>query len=185
MRPNFLQTANPFNLATPPAWFLSALRAYDADFVLFPSVKEPLYRTGRYGRYGHGLLRALANNPDTAIFVEHRIWPWKSFLPAGLGGQWQKILFDLPQYDTQRFGNDPGAALDEAEAAIEASDRRKLENELDAMGGDTYRTMKLATGQRVGYGRSVSSSLGKLGQGRRPPAHRPSGAGAGAIFIGR
>lgn len=185
MRPNFLVTENPFSLATPPAWFLAALRAYDSALVIFPSVKEPLYRMGRYGRYGHGLLHALKNNPDTAIFVAHRIWPWKSILPAGLGAQWQKILFDIPNYDTQRFGTDPGAALDEAEARLEAAEDRRIASDLDAMGGDTYRTMKLATGQRVGYGRSRTSSLATKSGGRRRLPYRPTGAGAGAIFTGR
>jgi hypothetical protein len=192
-RPNYLETSNPFNLAAPPPWFLKALAAYDAAFVIFPSVKEPVYRTGRYGKHGHGLLRALANNPDTAIFVAHRIWPWKSLLPQTLGADWNRILLDLPDYDTQRFGNDPGAALDEAESRIELADDRRMQNELDAISTSTYNVMKLMTGSRVGAGRrheGAGAAYNKLVGARqsrpsRQAAYRPSGAGAGAMFVGR
>lgn len=189
-RPNYIVTANPFNLAAPPPSFLKALAAYDVLFVIFPSVKEPLYRMGRYGRYGHGLLRALKNNPDTAIFVAHRIWPWKSLLPAALGADWNRILLDIPSYDTQRFGNDPGEALDEAERRIEIADNKTLENELDAMGTASYNVAKLMTGGRVGAGiRPEGAGYRKLpGKPQRTPrqrVYRPSGSGAGAMFVGR
>lgn len=189
MRANYLITENPFNLAPPPAWFLTALRAYDAALVLFPSVKEPLYRMGRYGRYGHGLLSALQNNPDTAIFVAHRIWPWKSILPQALGADWNRILLEIPNYDTQQF-RDPGAQIDAVEDAAESAETRRMLDVLDAMNGDTYRTMKLMTGQRVGAGirpegAGYRSLPGTTPGGRRRPPYRPLGAGAGAIYVGR
>lgn len=190
IRSNYIETANPFNLAAPPPWFLKALAAYDALFVIFPSVKEPLYRMGRYGKNGHGLLTTLKNNPDTAIFVAHRIWPWKSLLPKKLGADWNRILLDLPDYDTQRFGKDPGAALDEAEARIELADNARMQNELDAMGTASYNVMKLMTGGRVGAGvRPEGAGYAKLpGTKSRTPrrsVYRPQGSGAGAMFVGR
>lgn len=187
MRPNYIPTANPFSLAAPPAWFLAALRAYDAALVIFPSVKEPVYRMGRYGRFGHGLLSTLKSNPDSAIYVQHRIWPWKSLLPQTLGADWNRILLDIPNYDTQRF-DDPGARLDDVEAAEAAAIDKRIANDLDAMGSDTYRTMKLITGQRVGAGRRPEGAGYKALPGKksgmsRQSSYRPTGAGAGAMFV--
>jgi hypothetical protein len=184
-RPNFIQTANPFNLAPPPPSFLAALAAYDPLFVIFPSVKEPLYRMGRYGRYGHGLLRALRNIPDSAIFVEHRIWPWKSLLPKALGADWNRILLDIPNYDTQRFGNDPGEALDAAEARVELANDATMQNELDAINTATYNVAKLMTGSRVGAGTRKRHEGVQPSRGPRHSVYRPMRAGAGAMFVGR
>jgi hypothetical protein len=194
---NYIVTANPFALAAPPQWFLQALHAYDPLLVIFPSVKEPLYRMGRRGRYGHGLLRALRNVPDSTLFVEHRVWPWKSILPQELGADWNRILTEIPNYDTQRFGNDPGAALDEAEARVELANEQTLSDTLDAMNSDTYATMQLMNGSRVGAGvRAEGVGYKKLGKtpskkfyqsgSTRPSRHlRPRVEGAGAMFVGR
>ena len=186
---NFLPTTNPFALATPPAWFLAALAAYDPALVIFPSTHQPLYRVGRRGRYGTGLLRGLAAAPDSAIYVAHRLWPWKSILPESLGMTWARVLNDLPLFDTQRV-DDPGAALDALEAEDAQAIQRAQEDEADQRAAAFYRTLGLVTGSRVGGGRRPEGAgYRKLGptkpRGRRPRVYRPSGAGTGALFVGR
>lgn len=190
---NWIRTANPFNLAVPPLWFLQALYAYDPMFVIFPSTSDPVYRMGRRGRHGGALLSVLKSQPDTKVFLAHGVWPWKSVLPQTLGADWNRILIEIPDYDTQdpRFAHDPGAALDEAEERIEIADRRRMLDELDAINGATYRTMKLIEGSRVGAG-SRPEGAGyrkvpglKSGKPRRSP-YRPRGyESAGAMFVGR
>jgi hypothetical protein len=187
---NYIQTANPFNLATPPAWFLKALHAYDPLLVIFASVKEPLYRMGRRGRFGHGMLKTLASMPDTQIYVAHRVWPWKSILPQTLGGNWARILLDIPDYDTQRFGKDPGEHLDEVEARQERDAQKSMLSDLDHLNGETYRLMKTLTGSRVGVGARPEGAgfkklPGKSAPSRKAP-YRPRGyESAGAMFVGR
>jgi hypothetical protein len=187
---NYVETSNPFKLAQPPTWFLTRLYAYDALLVIFPSTHEGLYRIGRRGRNGYGLLHALANKPDSGIYVRHHLWPWKSILPAAVGLDWNRVLLELPSYDTQRF-DDAGAALDALEERQELSDKRTLANTLDAMGSESYKAMKLITGQRVGAGvRPEGAGFRKL-PGRRKPrttrssSYRPLGAGPGGMFVGR
>jgi hypothetical protein len=188
---NWIRTTNPFNLAVPPLWFLQALHAYDAAFVIFASTSQPVYRMGRRGRYGTGLLSTLNNQPDTTIFVAHKVWPWKSVLPATLGGDWNRILLEIPDYDTQRFGNDPGAGLDESEARAEAAADRRMLNDLDAINSDTYRAMKLIEGSRVGAGsRPEGAGYSKLPQPKTARSRRASSRprnyqSTGAMFMGR
>jgi hypothetical protein len=187
---NYLPTANPFNLAAPPAWFLQRLYAYDAAIVIFPSVKEPLYRIGRRGRNGHGLLNTLKGNPDTKIFVDNRLWPWKSILPTAVGADWNRILMEIPQYDTQRHG-DPATRLDDLEAAQEAAEDRRMASELDAMGHSSYNLFKMMEGSRVGFGSRPEGAgyralpAKKRAGASRSSTYRPTGAGEGAIFVGR
>ncbi len=187
---NYIPTANPFNLAAPPAWFLKALHAYDPLLVIFASVKEPLYRMGRRGRFGHGMLKTLASMPDTQVYVEHRIWPWKSVLPQTLGGDWRRILLEIPDYDTQRFGNDPGANLDDVEERQEAAERKSMLSDLDHLNGETYRLAKTLNGSRVGGGvRPEGAGFKKLptkSTATRRSSLRPRGyESAGAMFMGR
>jgi hypothetical protein len=187
---NYLRTANPFSLSTPPTWFLTALHAYDAQLVIFPSVSEGLYRIGRRGRFGHGLLRALASNPDTKIFVEHRLWPWKSILPTAVAMDWNRVLLEIPQYDTQRHG-DPAERLDDLEAREEAAADRKMAAELDALGHESYNLYRMLEGSRVGSGaRPEGAGFTKMPVRKKPrtsrqSSYRPLGAGTGGMFVGR
>lgn len=189
MTPNFIPTSNPFNLRIPPDWFLKQLYAYDTMLVIFPSEKEPCYRMGRRGKNGHGLLTALNSNPDTKVFVDNRVWPWKSVLPESVGMNWARVLLELPEFDTQRF-KDPGAQLDGVEEAAERALERAIEDEADQRAIDFYRTLNLIGGSRVGAGRRAEGAGYKpLGaatpRANRRRVHRPTASGAGAIWSGR
>lgn len=189
---NWIHTTNPFNLAKPPLWFLRRLHAYDTELVIFASTSEPVYRMGRRGRYGTGMLAALKGKPDTAIYVANRVWPWKSVLPETLGGDWNRILLNIADYDTQdpRFADDPGAELDAAEEREEAAADRRIISDLDALNSESYRLMQLLTGSRVGAGaRPEGAGFKKLptksGRARRSPYRPRNYQSAGAMFVGR
>jgi hypothetical protein len=188
-RSNWIHTSNPFSLRTPPDWFLARLAAYDSELRIFASIKEPVYRMGRVGRNGHGLLNVLNGVPDTAIYVAHRCWPWKSVLPESLGMQWARVLAELPDYDTQRFA-DPGETLDEAEAKIERELDARIADEADQRAADMYRTMGVIDGFRVGSGkRHEGAGYRKTGNTKtRAPRRRdlrPSFDGPGGVWTGR
>jgi hypothetical protein len=183
---NFIQTTNPFALATPPAWFLAQLHAYDPLLCIVPSTCKPVYQVGRRGRFGHGLLRPVAGLPDTTVFAEHRLWPWKEILPEALGMQWARVLLELPDYDTQRFA-DPAGQLDDVEAKAERDLDASIADEADQRAAAMYRTYGLIEGTRVGAGsRPEGAGYSKLGQKKRAKrVYRPTGAGTGASFVGR
>lgn len=191
MPSNYIRTANPFNLATPPEWFLAQLAAYDPNFVIFPSVKHPYYCTGRRGRYMRGLMRPVPGAPDSAIYVEHKLWPWKPILPEPCHTRgWPGILMDLPMFDTQRLGADPGRELDEAEDAADFRRDQATADAADQLGKDTWGTYQLMEGARVGAGsRRHGGSNDKLGlkpSGRRRRSRRPATHGQpGGVWIGR
>ena len=190
MAGNYIRTSNPFNLARPPQWFLDQLAAYDPLFIIFPSVKHPYYCTGRRGRYQQGLQRVIPTAPDSAIYVAHRAWPWKPILPEGFHQRgWAGILLDLPAFDTQRLGNDPGKHLDELEDEAEAKDWAATEDAADQVAKDAWGAYQLMEGARIGSGsRRHGGSDDKLGlrRGRRRRSRRPVTNGQpGAMWLGR
>jgi hypothetical protein len=189
MTPNFIPTVNPFGLATPPIWFLARLYAYDADLRIFPSTCKPVYQMGRKGRHGGTLGSPNPQLPDTLVFHQHGIWPWKELVPQEIGFGWERILLDLPEYDTQRF-LDPAAQLDGVEADAEAKLDAAIADEADQRAGAMYRTLKTIVGSRVGAGsRPEGAGYRKLGaatpRASRRRVHRPRAAGAGAMWTGR
>lgn len=186
---NFIPTANPFGLATPPAWFLKRLFAYDSQLVIFPSTSKAVYQMGRRGRNGHGLLRPLAGLPDTNVFAAHRVWPWKEILPSGINNGWAEILLEIPQYDTQRY-KDPAGQLDSVEAQAEADVDANIADGASELAGQMYRTLGLINGSRVGSGRRAEGAgyraLGDKSRAPRRRVHRPTApSGTGAIWTGR
>jgi hypothetical protein len=187
--PNYVETINPFGLARPPAWFLRQLLAYDALLRVFPSTCKPVYQVGRQGRHGGALTRPNPKLPDTIVFAAHGIWPWKEVMPQTIGFGWQKVLDDLPDYDTQRF-RDPAGTLDANEAQRERELELRIADEAEQRGADFYRTLQLIDGQRVGSGARPEGAgytpvPGMKPRARRRRAYRPVGAGAGAMFVGR
>lgn len=187
---NYIRTANPFNLATPPDWFLAQLAAYDPQFIIFPSVKHPYYCTGRRGRYMRGLERVIPGAPDSAIYLQEKAWPWKPILPEPCHKTgWAGILLALPEFDTQRFGNDPGKHLDDVEEELEIARDLSIADAADQVARDTYHTYQLMEGGRVGSGsRHHGGSNNKLGHGtsRRRRSRRPKvGDQPGAFWLGR
>lgn len=182
---NWIPTSNPFGLATPPDWFLSALFAYDPLLVIFPSTHQPVYRMARRTTSGRALLnRVLKSYPDSEIYFQNRLWAWKSVEPMGIGRDgmtWQKLLLEIPEYDQQRFASGDAAAdrLDEMDAAREHAIDRSIQTELDARTHDAYVHASARIGTRV-------SLAGRSRQKSGRPVYRPPSFGGGsAIFVGR
>lgn len=182
---NFIQTSNPYGLATPPAWFLTALFAYDPLLVIFPSTHAPVYRIARRTSSGRAQLnRVLKSFPDSEIFFRHRLWAWKSVEPLGIGRDgmtWQKLLLEIPEYDQQRFASGSAVAdhLDAMEQGQEEALNRDIQSGLDALGHDAYVHAAHRIGTRV-------SRAGRSGQKSGRPVYQPPNFGGGsAIFVGR
>lgn len=169
MLSNFLETANPFALETPPPGFLAELFAYDPLLVVFASIEDGVYRIARRVRHGAGVLTAVRNHPDTEIFVTHRLIPVTSILPTRMAGfdVWSKVIPELASRDTWRYGsNDEWCdRLDATEAAAEAAVDRQIADGLDALSGDAYRLTKSRLGERLSM---RPSPKGKAGRFNRP-----------------
>lgn len=190
----FIKTANPFNLAVPPAWFLRALAAYDRELRIWPSLSEMVYRIGRRAQRGSGLMRVLKNFPDSTVCVEHRVWPWKSVTPmAAQGGAWLGVLQDLAEHDTHRVAKRPddptdgrvADVLDEREARADAQMRRDEHDELVQISKAVYRSYGLIEGSRTGAGGRTGRGESQF-QSRAPRrrAHRPRATGPHGGWFG-
>jgi hypothetical protein len=182
--PNFIRTSNPFGLAVPPTWFLRRLYAYDPKLVLFPSVCKGVYQMGRRAGRGQGMAKPLASLPDTAVFYAHRIYPWKEILASTIAGMsWQRVLDDLPCYDTEKV-DDPTRAVDRLEEEDERHLDALIADGADQRAADFYKTLSLIGGSRIGYGHAAKKVPGAPVRRRR--VHRPTApSGAGAIWVGR
>lgn len=186
---NYIETLNPFGLARPPRWFLRRLGAYDPDLRIFPSTCKAVYHIGRKGRFGGALAKPNPKLPDTLVFHQHGIWPWKELLPQSIGFGWQRVLQDLPEYDTQQFA-DPAGQLDAVEARAEQALDKQIADEAEQRAGAMYRTLGLIEGFRVGSGsRPEGAGYRPLGPETRAPrqrAYRPIGEDViGGMFVGR
>lgn len=185
MAGNYIETANPFSLARPPQWFLDKLFAYDPKFIIFPSVKHGYYCTGRRGRYEHGLNRVIPGAPDSEIYVREKAWPWKPILPEGFHTTgWAGILLAIPEFDTQRYGNDPGKELDELEDARDAAIDATIADNADRIAQASWGQYQLETGARVGPGQRARHNTKSAPRRRR--SRRPVTQGQpGALWLGR
>ncbi|MET0742949.1 MAG: hypothetical protein ABWY78_06220 [Microvirga sp.] len=189
---NFIQTENPWGLATPPAWFLAQLHAYDPLLVIFPSKVAPLYRMARRTSSGRAQLNKIIRGiPDSEIYLKHKLWAWKSVEPQSsvmLNGGWGKLLLEIPEYDQQRFGTWKEVAdrVDDLDVQQERTIDRDIQGELDARGHDAYLLAQARLGSRVSLGVKKPEGA-RLGRRSSPKqAYRPLNfGGGGAIFIGR
>jgi hypothetical protein len=187
---NFIPTENPFGLAIPPAWFLTALAAYDPLLVIFPSRCAPLYRMARRTSSGRAELnRVLQNIPDSTIYVGHKLWAWKSVEPqvAILGNGWQKLLQELPEYDQQRFGTADQCAdqLDRLDVQQEEATDRDIQTGLDARNHDAWVLAQHRMGSSVGLSYVKPEGARPSRASRRRAYRPPNFGGGGAIFLGR
>lgn len=195
-QPNYLPLSSPSNLTPPPAWFLTDMRAFDPELVLFPSQEDSVYRLCRRTR---GPLPALnfMHSPDARICRAHKLAPVKAILPPPFVHWGPVILADLAQYDLQRHGGGKGAAdiLDRREADAEAKIDANITDQAGVMAGHAYRELKFNLGQTViggvkkpegagAYGQREKAILGPNGQPAKRP-YRPRGSGEHAIFTGR
>lgn len=188
---NYIPTANPYGLATPPDWFLRELAAYDRLMVIFPSICEPVYRLARRTSQGRAQLnKVIRGIPDSEIYFRHQLWAWKSCEPMRIGGEqhgmtWQKLLMEIAEHDQQRFGTADQCAdqLDRFDELKEAAIQRDIDNGLDGLNDEAYIAATTLAGTRVGLTSRKPEGARSSKQRRR--AYRPpsDGGGAGAIWV--
>jgi hypothetical protein len=149
----FVADANPFKLGAPPAWFLQEMARFDADLVMFPSLKDPVYRLARRARQSGGVQPADApgvqNHPDTIAMCNYKLVPVTTIVP---GGRWGTHIFEkLAARDIWRLGgpNRVLTLIEHQEAEKKIAEQKAQDNELEARGADAYASYKYRTGQRV------------------------------------
>lgn len=179
---------NPFNLVAPPAWFLADLAAYDPALVIFPSQQEGVYRVGRRVP-GHlpPVLHFLRSQPDTQLYVKHRLVPVTSILPPPLV-QWGPVIInDLAESDIQRVGGWKAAVrlIEDREDAADQKLDATIADEASLRAGAAWRAIKWRTGQTIDLG-SRSGGPRSRREAPRMPTYRPlQFEGGSATFVGR
>jgi hypothetical protein len=184
MFPNWIQVENPYNLATPPAYFFTQLAAYDVDLVVFPSTCEPLYRLSRRSDRVQPIFHTLAPKyPDLKVCIEHRLVPITSILPASmcLGDPWPDVFEHLERLRLDRLEDTAHASAadrftdkqDALDRAWEAERRRENEDRLHVLSGDFHRLITKAKGERI-YENEPENIVGR-GQ-QAPFDFRPGGS---------
>jgi hypothetical protein len=135
---NFIQGPNPFNIAAPPAWFLTMMHEFDAELVLFASQEQPCYQVARRMKF-HRASRPSAKHPDTTVFAVHNLHPVGRLLPDPKWGP--LILEDLRARDVDAVGGGDKAAdiLDGFDRDEEARFDAQLGDCLDWWSGDAWR----------------------------------------------
>lgn len=189
---NYLETANPFALAAPPASFLRDLAAYDPLIVIFPSTKEAVYRFCRRATGGTFWQRFDRTHPDSAICLAQRLVPLKAILPRPTWGQ--TLISQIASCDVQRVGGGKAAAelLEEQDSLEERRQQVAQDDECDARSGEAYRGLKAQMGERIHLGTKTRDGAGgtknplsaRQATSTRKP-YRPRGSGDHAMFVGR
>jgi hypothetical protein len=150
---NFLRSANPFQLADPPKWFMVHMKAFDPLLVMFASEKDPVFKLARRCKFSAGVKPAdvpgVANHPDTIFMFNRRIVPVTTVIPKA---HWGLHVFEqLAARDIVRRGGHK-RVVSEMEASERAA-REKAELDRDdlgtVVGSDAYASLKYRTGQRV------------------------------------
>lgn len=179
---NYLhRTPNPWNLAAPPAWFLTELAAYDAELRIFPSAEEACYRFARKAKVHPAVMSALKNRPDTKTYWEYGLVPVTS-LPQF--EPWSpRILWELAERDMHRVGGADAAAdiLDAREAHQEGVMLAQQSDDLDRLAQEAYIDYTVDAGTR-----NARKTRGGVvaAAGPRRAVHRPSHwhGNSGAVF---
>ncbi len=184
---NFVETANPFGLPTPPLFFLEALLVYDQALALYPSVEQAVYRVHRtLGRTSpiRWSMKMIAAHPD--LLITEQLGGARgavfSIQHHGLL-DWGKVLLDIQERDTWAV-HDPASILDHLDDLERETQARDIETELDARAADGWGLYQARTGASV----SLAYSVPHGGQTGATPKHhfvpyRPFGAGT--MFAGR
>jgi len=183
---NYIVEENPFGLTGPPRSFLHEMWTFDPCLVLFPSREEAVYRLARRVEHGQPLLTFLASRPDTKMFVKHRLVPVTSVVPFAHWGP--VLLHDLAVRDVRRVGGYRRAAdiLDDQDDAAEATYRAYVADQAMIRARDSWRGQKWTRGETVDLGgRKAHHARTDPARKTFRPAYRPTGAGAGALFVGR
>lgn len=147
---NYLGAQNPFNLVSPPEWFLQALFFRDPDLVILPGMSQPVYRLARRVKRSLGLMTAaLGHDSETARMIKHRLVPVTSIMPYVTWGP--QVFQWLDERDVWAVGGSENAAvrMSENDDAARQELLRREASEADARGGAGYRALKIRDGKTV------------------------------------
>lgn len=189
MRANWLNEPNPFNLAVPPDWFLDDLAAYDPDLRLFPSQQIGVFRVGRVVP-GHlpPVFTFLQSQPDTKVYVKHRLVPVTSLVPTPFV-QWGPVIInDLAEHDIRAIGGwqEASRLIEDREESAERKRDRDVADEASVRARTAWRAIKWRSGQTIDLGAKLVGHDSRNAPRSRRSAYRPLGFDAGtAVFVGR
>lgn len=153
MKPNYIETRNPFGLAKPPDWFLRDLAAQDPELVIYPSMVQPFYRVARRAKRTPGItaLNTVMGDKaaDTKVLIEHKLLPVTDIYPNPHWGP--LILNELRARDIWAAGGADKAAdrLESQERDREARLDRQMQDELDRRSTSAYFGLQQRLGERV------------------------------------
>lgn len=150
---NYIRSANPFGLADPPKWWLTELAKFDADLVVFASMRDPHYRLARRCRLSKGTQPAdspaVQNHPDTIFMCNRKLVPVTTIIP---GDRWGNHIFvKLAERDTWRMGGHAKVSrmLEEGDAWVRNATQKRIDDDLVVKGQEAYASYQYRTGQRV------------------------------------
>lgn len=185
---NYLESSNPFGLAKPPKWWLVELAKFDADLVVFASMKDPHFRLARRCRFSKGTQPAdspaVQNHPDTIFMCNRKLIPVTTIIP---GDRWGTHIFvKLAERDTWRMGGHK-----EVNRMLEAGDEwtrkqvdKKVSDDLAQIGHEAYASYKFRTGQRVSMAHKGSAKNKNAKPQIYDLASRPTAGRAPLIITG-
>lgn len=168
VHPNWIPDLNKWNLPEPPEWFLKRLYDFDPMLVLVPSRisvlgERPAYLLCRRRQRtaGIGDVALLDNkHPDTNMCYALGVLPiaplrFKTATTGFTQGGLDALLAELRARDTWAIsggadGNGDAVvdAIEAAEAAQKAAERKTLKDNFYHMGRDAWRSIKARSGQR-------------------------------------
>lgn len=165
---NYLDIPSPFALPKPKDHWLRTLAAFDADLVIFPSQKQPLYRLARRAKRSGGITERIFRkvgsmlHPDTKIMFDNRLVAVTTIPRGAVEAPCEILCQQLIPRDTWRFG--PG---DDAGArSLERMEHEEAERQNRAWKEETrarHRAARISFLYRTGARVSLISPL-------RPPA---------------
>lgn len=174
---------NPWQLVGPPVWFQAQLSALDNQIVIFPSAIEAVYRVARRtdDEGMRPIVDSFHSNPDTKVYVKHRLLPITSLLPFTRWGP--VVLDDLVSLSIARAGGGKAAA-DILDARDEKTERAKRQETYDA--ADSLAHMSWWGAQfKTGGATDLGSGSARQSPALRPqPVYRPLNfAGGSSAFL--
>ena len=139
---NYIQDTNPFNLASPPQWWLQQLREFDPSLVVVPSRQGHFYRLTQRRPLQlpeHVVNEALFKESDTQMLATHGLVPVTTIVASA---KWDNPLIwrDLAERAPWRQGGHEKflEKVETLEAKKEIDAAAKTSEHLDYLGHDGW-----------------------------------------------
>lgn len=153
---NYIADQNRFSLPEPSEAALKSIYDFDAQLVVVPSRRKPIYMLCRRRLHsaGFGKLVMMDNrNPDVAMLYDHGLIDVAPLTPLATmwsAGWVSQLLQELKARDIWAAG---GAEkfiqiVEDAEAAAEIRKHKALHSDFEHRARDAWRSLQARTGQR-------------------------------------